>query len=77
MPCSQHCQQCSEFAVRSLQGRPWGGYNMLCAPCCARLVRSARPLRMAQDAMLACIARHEGAPSRAAVLRALKAMDAS
>ena len=49
---------------------------MSCIHCCARLVRSARPLRNAQEAMLACIARHEGAPTRAAVLQAVKAMDA-
>ena len=50
---------------------------MSCTSCCARLVKSARPMRHAQDAMLACIARHEGAPTRAAVLRALKALDAN
>lgn len=49
---------------------------MWCVHCCARLVRSARPLRNAQEAMLACIARHKGAPTRAAVLQAVKAMDA-
>ena len=40
--------------------------------CCARLVRSARPLRRAQDGMLAAIARFPGAPKRADVLAALK-----
>lgn len=52
---------------------------MLCCLCCAHLVRSARPLRMAQEAMLCCIDRQRSAPTsaptRAAVLQALKAMD--
>jgi len=45
---------------------------MGCVQCCARLVRSARPLRRAQDGMLAAIARFPGAPKRADVLAALK-----
>lgn len=74
MPCS-NCVQ-SEQSAR--QGRaPWGGFSMSCVHCCARLVRSARPLRMAQEAMLACIARHQpDAPTREDVLQALKALDA-
>jgi hypothetical protein len=72
MPCST----CQTFELCAAGRRPHGGFNMLCARCCARLVRSARPLRMAQEAMLACIARHPGAPTREAVLQALKALDA-
>lgn len=73
MPCS-NCEQ-SELSAQ--QGRAsWGGFSMWCCRCCARLVRSARPLRMAQEAMLACIARHPDAPTRADVLRELKALDA-
>jgi hypothetical protein len=48
---------------------------MTCALCCARLIRSARPLKTAQQAMFAAIARHHGAPSRAAVLQAIKDID--
>lgn len=70
------CHHCTQHQHRTAMGLPWGGYAMSCVHCCARLVRSARPLRMAQEAMLCCIARHEGAPTRAAVLQALKAMDA-
>ena len=73
MPCSN----CKAFAQCQAAGRPWGGFSMSCVHCCARLVRSARPLRMAQEAMLACIARHQpDAPTRADVLQALKALDA-
>lgn len=70
------CSTCQEFEAFSQAGRPHGGFNMSCVQCCARLVRSARPLRTAQEAMLASIGRHQGAPTRAAVLAALKAMDA-
>jgi hypothetical protein len=49
---------------------------MTCTQCCARLIRSARPLKGAQQAMFAAIARHQGAPSKAAVLQAIKAIDA-
>lgn len=73
MPCS-NCEQ-SELSAQ--RGRaPWGGFSMWCVRCCARLLRSARPLRMAQETMLACIARHPDAPTRADVLRELKALDA-
>jgi|GEM_PF-4528635 len=49
---------------------------MTCVQCCARLLVSARPLRRAQQAMLAAIARHQGAPSKAAILQAIKSLDA-
>jgi hypothetical protein len=39
------------------------------------LIRSARPLKGAQQAMLAAIARHQGAPKRSDILQAIKAMD--
>lgn len=50
----------------------WGGYLMSCVNCCARLVRSARPWREAQEAMLAVAARH--GHGKDAVLLALKTM---
>jgi hypothetical protein len=50
----------------------WGGYLMTCVHCCARLVRSARPLRHCQESMLALAARHGN--SKAAVLDALRAL---
>lgn len=45
---------------------------MTCLQCCAALVASARPLRRCQEAMLAVIARHPEAPSRAQVLAAVR-----
>ena len=54
----------------------WGGYNTRCARCCARLVRSARPVREHQEAMLYAIALRPENPTKAAVLQALKEMDA-
>jgi hypothetical protein len=66
------CTSCQYSKQQPLSGR----YSMTCTHCCARLIRSARPLKGAQMAMFAAIARHQGAPSRAAVLQAIKAMDA-
>jgi hypothetical protein len=48
---------------------------MNCTHCCARLIRSARPLKGAQQAMLAAIARHPDAPKRSDILQAIKALD--
>jgi len=48
---------------------------MKCVQCCARLLVSARPLRHAQQAMLSAIARHQGAPSRPEILKAIKSLD--
>lgn len=48
---------------------------MTCVACCARLLVSARPLKHAQQAMLAAIARHQGAPSKASILQAIKHQD--
>ena len=65
------CTHCTLAATRPL----WGGYQAQCIHCCARLIKSARPLRKAQDAMLAAVTRRTGSPSRAEILQALKAMD--
>lgn len=62
------CAACA--SVQS--GRLGGRYDFRCVQCCARLVISARPLKHAQWAMLAAIARTPGAPSRQAVLDAVK-----
>ena len=66
------CQQCQKA-----QSNPhWGGYDTRCARCCARLVRSARPLKHLQDAHLAAIEhRRPDTPERALVLAALKELD--
>jgi len=44
--------------------------------CCARLVRSCRPWKAAQETMFAVIARQPGRPSKAEVIEAIKAIDA-
>lgn len=65
------------WACASVKSSRQGGlYDFRCAVCCARLVMSARPLKGAQRAMLAAIARSPGAPTRQAVLDAIKATEA-
>lgn len=60
-------------ACHATQARPHcGAYNLRCVVCCARLVVSARPLRHAQEGLLACITRHPENPSKADVLSAIK-----
>lgn len=56
-------------------GRVTGRYHLHCVTCCARLVRSCRPWKQAQEAMLAIIARQPGRPSKAEVIEAIKAID--
>jgi hypothetical protein len=63
------------FCEYSKQQPLSGLYSMTCTHCCARLIRSARPLKGAQQAMLAAIARHPDAPKRSDILQAIKAMD--
>lgn len=72
-PCTHPtpCPCCIAFATNPL----CGSYLMSCVLCCARLVRSARPLRSHQEGMLAVIQRRPGRPNKAAVLLALKALD--
>lgn len=67
------CETCQQADQNPRSGR----YSFTCPRCCARLIRSARPLRHAQEAMFAAIARQEGAPPKADILAQLKAMDAS
>ena len=52
-----------------------GRYNLHCVMCCARLVKSARPFKPAQEAMLAVIQRQPGRPTKAQVLAALRELD--
>ena len=47
-------------------------YNMLCLPCCVRLLQSAGKSRTRQEGMLAVIGRYPKAPSREQIIEALK-----
>lgn len=69
------CRPCQAHQERAQRGQPSGAYHLACVRCCARLVRSARPLRAAQEAMLAAIAMRPGRPSRQQVLDALRQID--
>lgn len=69
MTTTEGCEQCKQAKTNKW----WGGYQMQCVQCCARLVASARPSRPHQEAMLAAIARFPNAPTREAVLDCLKA----
>lgn len=66
------CAQCARRAADRL----WPIYSMACVTCCARLVRSARPLRHAQEAHFAVITRQPGRPDKAAVINEIKRIDA-
>lgn len=65
------CAQCTHRAADRL----WPVYSMACVTCCARLVRSARPLRHAQEAHFAVINRHPGRPSKDAVITEIRRID--
>jgi len=65
------CPWCEQHRLGRLTGR----YDLGCVRCCARLVRSCRPWREAQEAMLAVIARQPGRPEKADVLAAIRALD--
>lgn len=66
--------QCTTCAARKHNPKS-GRYNMVCVHCCARLIRSARPLKHAQEALFAAIARHEGAPTKPAIVQTINALD--
>lgn len=73
----EECQLCkiSEKSWKE-QGKatgfpPAGRVQMQCLGCCVRLVLSTRPDKDKAKVMLACIARHEDAPSRVTVLAAV------
>lgn len=61
------CSDCEAATTKQWHG----GYTMQCVGCMARLVLSARPLRYAQEAMLACLDR-KGLPTRQQVLERLQ-----
>lgn len=73
----EECQLC-EISEKSWKKQepatgypPAGRVQMQCLGCCVRLVLSTRPDKGKAAVMLACIARHEYAPSRADVLAAV------
>ena len=73
----EECVQC-EISEKSWKEHkqatgypPAGRVQMQCLGCCVRLVLSTRPDKGKAAVMLACIARHEDAPSRADVLAAV------
>jgi len=65
------CPWCERFRAAGRCGR----YHLSCVGCCARLVRSCRPWKAAQEAMFAVIARQSGRPTKDAVIERIKVMD--
>lgn len=63
------CTACAQHQASGIAG---GRYDLHCLQCCARLVRSARPVRRMQETMLAVVTRRDGRPSRAQVVDQLK-----
>lgn len=49
-----------------------GHYEASCLECCARLVKSTRPLRVQAECMLGFIKRFKSAPLREDILKRLK-----
>lgn len=69
---SPKCPYCAIRDVKQAsQSQASGLYALACLQCAAALVRSARPSRLHQEAMLAAIARVRNAPSRERVLAEL------
>ena len=66
------CPWCERFRAVGRCGR----YHLSCVGCCARLLRSCRPWKAAQEAMFAVIARQPGRPTKDAVIAQIRAMDA-
>lgn len=65
---------CNTCTLRQ-QNPNTGRYNMRCVNCCAHLVRSARPLKHAQEAMFACIEQRADWPTKPEIIEAIKAID--
>ena len=65
------CVDCAQASANAA----WGGVDFNCATCCARLVRSARPMRHAQEAFLAAMLRLEAGPTKDQILEAIAEMD--
>lgn len=51
------CQACASFTAN----RASGAYSLRCLHCCARLIKSARPLRRLQEGHIAALKRFHGA----------------
>jgi hypothetical protein len=64
-------ESCEPCAIRAA-GSASHQYFFLCLGCCCAAVSSARPLRTAQEGMLAAIANNPGAPSRETILAAMR-----
>ena len=52
--------------------QPSGVYQLQCLDCCARLVMSAHPDRLAAGMLMASIERYQGAPAKADVVAAVR-----
>lgn len=65
------CPHCARAAAVPRTGR----YHLDCVGCCARLIRSARPWREAQEGMFSVIARQPGRPAKVEIIEAIKAID--
>ena len=72
-PMPAPCKACEQHRANA-----WSGaYFMRCVQCCARLVISARPNRLAQEAMLLCITRRQGNPSKADIINTIKTRESA
>lgn len=52
----RECTSCSDQAVNPTSG----AYNFRCPACCARLIKSARPVRRLQEGHIAAMQRFHG-----------------
>lgn len=50
------CTSCSDHAANPKSG----AYNFRCPACCARLIKSARPMRRLQEGHIAAMQRFHG-----------------
>jgi predicted RNA-binding Zn-ribbon protein involved in translation (DUF1610 family) len=50
------CTSCSDHAANPKSG----AYNFRCPACCARLIKSARPVRRLQEGHIAALQRFHG-----------------
>lgn len=62
------CDACEKAATNP----HCGAYRMQCLECCTRLVLSTYPSKQLAAAMLAAIARFQGAPGRDAILESVR-----
>jgi len=64
----ESCPACEKRLKQGLTGH----YDASCLECCARLVKTTRPLRVQAECMLGFIERFASAPLRKDILRRLK-----